>query len=171
MRYVLPVLFVLAPFLFALGLTLPLMTFEKLFFFKEDPSLLSIIAVLWESNFALAILVALFSIVFPFVKMAAVTAKAQMAKDGIMRMEGCPVSVAEQLLMLCSVSGVKNPILDPENAMRFNKAYVAWRGATMAKRLKGQKYQVKGAASRGEAAPQVTAYGPGEAAPPAGEEE
>ena len=76
MRYALPVLFVLAPFLFALGLTLPLMTFEKLFFFKEDPSLLSIIAVLWESNAALAILVALFSIVFPFVKMAAVAAEA-----------------------------------------------------------------------------------------------
>lgn len=76
MRYVLPVLFVLAPFLFALGLTLPLMTFEKLFFFKEDPSLLGIIASLWESNIALAILVALFSIVFPFVKMAAVTAEA-----------------------------------------------------------------------------------------------
>lgn len=76
MRYVLPVLFVLAPFLFALGLTLPLMTFEKLFFFKEDPSLLGIVAVLWESNAALAILVALFSIVFPFVKMAAVTAEA-----------------------------------------------------------------------------------------------
>lgn len=101
-----------------------------------------------------------------FVKMASVTAKAQMAKDGIMRMEGCPVSVAEQLLMLCSVSGVKNPILDPENAMRFNKAYVAWRGATMAKRLKGQKYQVKGAASRGEAAPHVVP-----SAAPAGEEE
>jgi paraquat-inducible protein A len=72
----LPVLFVLAPFLFALGLTLPLMTFEKLFFFKEDPSLLGIVAVLWESNAALAILVVLFSIVFPFVKMAAVAAEA-----------------------------------------------------------------------------------------------
>jgi paraquat-inducible protein A len=75
-RYALPVLFVLAPFLFALGLTLPLMTFEKLFFFKENPSLLDIVAVLRESNIALAILVALFSIVFPFVKMAAVTAEA-----------------------------------------------------------------------------------------------
>jgi paraquat-inducible protein A len=75
-RYALPILFVLAPFLFALGVTLPLMTFEKLFFFKEDPSLLGIIAVLWESSFALSILVALFSIVFPFVKMVAVAAEA-----------------------------------------------------------------------------------------------
>lgn len=76
MKYVLPVLFVLAPFLFALGLTLPLMTFEKLFFFEETPSLLDIVAVLWESNVALAILVALFSVVFPFAKMTAVAAEA-----------------------------------------------------------------------------------------------
>jgi paraquat-inducible protein A len=76
LRYVLPLLFVLAPFLFALGLTLPLMTFEKLFFFKENPSLLGIVASLWESNWALALLVALFSIVFPFAKMGAVTAEA-----------------------------------------------------------------------------------------------
>jgi paraquat-inducible protein A len=70
------VLFVLAPFLFALGLTLPLMTFEKLFFFEENPSLLGIVASLWESNVALAVLVALVSILFPFAKMAAVTAEA-----------------------------------------------------------------------------------------------
>lgn len=76
MRYALPVLFVAAPFLFALGLTLPLMTFEKLFFFKEDPSLIAIVAVLWESSPALAIVVALLSIGFPFVKMAAVAAEA-----------------------------------------------------------------------------------------------
>lgn len=82
MRYVLPVLFVLAPLLFALGLTLPLMTFEKLFFFKEDPSLLGIVASLWESNVALSLLVALFSIVFPLVKMIAVAAEALSADGG-----------------------------------------------------------------------------------------
>lgn len=69
-------LFVLAPILFALGLILPLMTFEKLFFFEENPSLLGIVGSLWESNVALALLVALFSIVFPFAKMVAVTAEA-----------------------------------------------------------------------------------------------
>ncbi len=93
-----------------------------------------------------------------YLKMATVTSRAQRAKqDGFMRLEGCPVSVAEQLLMLCAVSDVKNPILDPENALRFNKAYVAWRGVTMAKRLRGQPYQVHGAADRGNAAPQVVA--------------
>ena len=76
MRYLLPMLLVLAPFLFALGLTLPLMTFKKLFVFREDPSLLGIVASLWESSTALAVLVALFSIAFPFLKMAAVFTEA-----------------------------------------------------------------------------------------------
>lgn len=76
MRYVLPVLIVLAPFLFALGLTLPLMTFEKLFFFEENPSLLGVVLALAESNVGLATLVGLFSVVFPFAKMTAVAAEA-----------------------------------------------------------------------------------------------
>lgn len=77
MRIMLPVLFVLAPFLFALGITLPLMTFEKLFFFTENPSLLGIIWSLHDSgDDALAIVVALFSVVFPFVKMVAISAEA-----------------------------------------------------------------------------------------------
>lgn len=77
MRIMLPVLFVLAPFLFAFGITLPLMTFEKLFFFEENPSLTGIIWSLHDSSdHALAVLVALFSIVFPFVKMVAIAAEA-----------------------------------------------------------------------------------------------
>ncbi len=76
MNLVLPILLVVAPFLFALGITLPLMTFEKLFFFEETPSLIGVVLALWDSNVALALLVALFSVVFPFVKMAAVMAEA-----------------------------------------------------------------------------------------------
>jgi uncharacterized protein (DUF362 family) len=98
-----------------------------------------------------------------YVKMAAVTAQAQKAKsEGFMRMAGCPVSVAEQVLMLCTLGGVKNPILDPKAAYGFNKAYVQWRGVTMAQRLRGKPYQIHGVASRGEAAPQVAAPGQGE---------
>jgi len=90
-----------------------------------------------------------------YVKMATVAAQARKAKsDGFMRMEGCPVSVAEQVLMLCALSDVKNPILDPASAYAFNKAYVQWRGVTVAQRLRGKPYQVHGAAARGEAAPQ-----------------
>ena len=77
MRIVLPVLFVLAPFLFAFGITLPLMTFEKLFFFEENPSLTGILGSLYDNGeYALALVVSLFSVVFPFVKMVAITAEA-----------------------------------------------------------------------------------------------
>lgn len=102
-----------------------------------------------------------------FVKMAAVTAKvAEAARTrSPIRLAGCPVSVAEQVLLLVAASDVRNPILDPENAWRFNKAYLAWRGTTAAQRLRGKPYQVHGACSRGAAAPDVTRD-----APPAAEE-
>ncbi len=76
-------------------------------------------------------------------------------KDQVLRLEGCPVSVAEQLLALVSLGGVKNPYLDPAEAMRFNNAWMGWRAAVALKRMKGEKYQVKGACSRGGAAPEI----------------
>ena len=55
---------------FGLGISLPLMRFDKLYFFSETPSLLNIIADLWNGNeILLAIIVAGFSIVFPLVKL------------------------------------------------------------------------------------------------------
>lgn len=46
------------------------MQFEKLWFFVERPSLLQVISGLWsEGGYLIAIVVALFSIVFPIVKM------------------------------------------------------------------------------------------------------
>jgi uncharacterized protein (DUF362 family) len=94
-----------------------------------------------------------------FVKMASLTAKvAEAARNKTpIRLTGCPVSVAEQVLLLVATSNVKNPILHPENAWRFNKAYLQWRGTTAAQRLRGKPYQVHGACSRGEAAPDVGA--------------
>jgi paraquat-inducible protein A len=77
MKWVLPVLFMSAPVLFAFGITLPLVTFEKLYFFKDDPSLLGIVSSLFDNgDTALAVLVALFSVIFPFVKMVAIAAEA-----------------------------------------------------------------------------------------------
>ncbi|MBB3390423.1 putative paraquat-inducible protein A [Rhizobium sp. BK275] len=65
-----PVLLVAALFLLALGLVLPLVRFEKLWFFDETPSLLEIVASLWGGgDVALAALVALVSIVLPVLKM------------------------------------------------------------------------------------------------------
>lgn len=66
-----PTLFLLAAISFGLGISLPLMRFEKLWFFEEKPSLIEMVSGLWGAdNFAIAIVVALFSILFPILKMA-----------------------------------------------------------------------------------------------------
>lgn len=67
-----PFLLLIAAIGFGLGIALPLVRFEKLYFFSETPSLLGIIAGLWkDGSGGLAIVVALFSLVFPVLKMAA----------------------------------------------------------------------------------------------------
>lgn len=91
-----------------------------------------------------------------YAKMATITAKMAMTRnDPTVRLEGCPVSVAEQVLALVSLAGTNNPYLAPEQIVQFNKNYLAWRGATVAKRLGGTPYQIHGPCSRGEAAPEV----------------
>jgi paraquat-inducible protein A len=67
-----------------LGLTLPLVQFEKLYFFTETPSLLQITGGLFsEGSFALGCLVAIFSILFPFAKILAITASALGGGDNV----------------------------------------------------------------------------------------
>ncbi len=77
--------------------------------------------------------------------------------EPFVRLEGCPVSVAEQVLALVSFGHLKNPYFDPRAAIGFNKAYVAWRALSAARRLTGHPYQRPGPNSRGEAAPEVEA--------------
>lgn len=76
-----------------------------------------------------------------------------------MRLEGCPVSVAELILLLSELGGIQNPYFEPSQVVSFNRAYLAWRAATTLKRLRGEPYQVPGAARRGEAMPRVEAPG------------
>jgi hypothetical protein len=71
------------------------------------------------------------------------------------RFEGCPVSVAEQVLALVYLTGCKNPFFDPGESIRFNKAYATWRAVTAFKRLTGTPYQKSGPSERGEARPEV----------------
>ncbi len=71
------------------------------------------------------------------------------------RMQGCPVSVAEQVFALVSLGDAKNPYLDPSEATRFTESYLSWKGAMAVRKMRGQKYQQPGACSRGEAAPVV----------------
>jgi hypothetical protein len=91
-----------------------------------------------------------------YAKMANVTAKLHKTRnDTTMRMEGCPVSVAEQVLALVGLTGAKNPYFDRDEVVKFNKAYMAWRAKAAAMRLTGTPYQRKGLTTRGEAAPNV----------------
>ncbi|HEX4457222.1 MAG TPA: DUF362 domain-containing protein [Polyangia bacterium] len=76
------------------------------------------------------------------------------------RMHGCPVSVAEQVLALVELGGTKNPYFDQSEAIGFNKAYITWRIVTAFKRLFGKTYQKSGPTTRGEAEPHVHAPPP-----------
>jgi paraquat-inducible protein A len=65
-----PFLLLTSAVFFGLGICLPLVRFEKLYFFSETPSLLGIVSGLWiDGSAALALLVAVFSLLFPLVKM------------------------------------------------------------------------------------------------------
>jgi len=102
-----------------------------------------------------------------YAKMVKVTTKLARAKsEDTLRLEGCPVSVAEQVLALVTLGGTNNPYFSPSEMVKFNKAYLAWRSTTIAKRLTGTPYQIHGSCSRGQAAPDVTAPAP---PPPAAE--
>lgn len=75
--------------------------------------------------------------------------------EPFVRLEGCPVSVAEQVLALVMLGGTKNPYMSPSEAMRFNKGYLMWKSATAAKRVRGIPYQRNGTfEERGQSAPE-----------------
>lgn len=68
---------VVAPFCLALGITLPLMRFETLYFFNKQPSLIEIVVNLaGDGDWALAAIVALVSILFPIIKLLVIFAEA-----------------------------------------------------------------------------------------------
>ncbi|MEZ5781676.1 MAG: paraquat-inducible protein A [Rhizobiaceae bacterium] len=70
MRIALPVSLFLATLCFGLGVTLPLLRVDRLYFFSDEPSLVGMVSGLWTSgDFLLATLVALFSIAFPAAKL------------------------------------------------------------------------------------------------------
>ncbi len=74
-----------------------------------------------------------------------------------LRLKGCPVSVAELIYLIAQLGGIQNPYFDHRNVFSFNKAYIAWRMAKAAKWLRREPYQINGPASRGNAAPVLTA--------------
>ncbi|MCC0014434.1 MAG: paraquat-inducible protein A [Hoeflea sp.] len=85
---------VLAPLFFGLGIVLPLMRFETLYFFDQSPSLLGVIATLWTGDDpVLALVVGLVSVVFPVVKLVAIAAEAL----GLSRKPGLAVRLLPHL--------------------------------------------------------------------------
>ncbi|MBO0346876.1 paraquat-inducible protein A [Roseibium limicola] len=70
MRFLLSALLPMAVFSFALGITQPLLRFERLYFLEDRPSLIEMIAGLWQGQeFVLAGVVALFSLGLPGLKL------------------------------------------------------------------------------------------------------
>ncbi len=94
------------PFCLALGLILPLVRFEKLWLFQETPSLIGIIVQLWsDGSFLLAVLVALFSAVFPVAKLLVVLSEAVGKRPGEGSISG-PMSKLIPLLSKWSMMDV-----------------------------------------------------------------
>ncbi|HSO37272.1 MAG TPA: DUF362 domain-containing protein [Labilithrix sp.] len=72
------------------------------------------------------------------------------------RLEGCPVSIGELILLLAELGGVQNPYFDKRQVIGFNRSYLSWRGRSAFKRLLGKPYQIHGVTPRGAARPVVT---------------
>jgi len=85
-------------------------------------------------------------------------AEARGKLDGdVVRLEGCPVSVAEQVLALVSVSDVKNPYYDRQNMLSFGRAYLGWKARVTLNKLQRRRYQQNGTfLERGQAAPELS---------------
>ncbi|MEZ4219493.1 MAG: DUF362 domain-containing protein [Polyangiaceae bacterium] len=91
-----------------------------------------------------------------YVKMASVMKRIRDAKDEPhIRFEGCPVSVAEQVLFLVHLGGLKNPYVSTDNALQFTKSYLMWRSTAAVNRLRGKPYQKAGPCLRGQARPEL----------------
>lgn len=89
-----------------------------------------------------------------FTKMASVEWKMRKErKNQAFRVAGCPVSVAEQVLLLVKLGKLKNPYLDPSQIVTFNNCYFSSRIRMAVDRLLGKPYQEAGPTERGQARP------------------
>ncbi|MFT7622665.1 MAG: hypothetical protein ACI9WU_001840 [Myxococcota bacterium] len=62
-------------------------------------------------------------------------------KNPVVRVRGCPVSVAEQTMYIANVGKTKNPYLDPSAAVKFNLSYAAWKMVSAFRKITGKSYQ------------------------------
>ncbi|MBN9072390.1 MAG: paraquat-inducible protein A [Rhizobiales bacterium] len=79
----LPVLLFLSTLSFGLGIVLPLMRVDRLYFFSDEPSILGVVAALWKGgDIVLAVLVGAFSVLFPALKLCLLSVRAYAGRDG-----------------------------------------------------------------------------------------
>ncbi|MEE9375034.1 MAG: paraquat-inducible protein A [Rhizobiaceae bacterium] len=70
MRMFIALLLLIAAICFGLGISLPIVHFQKLYFFNDTPSIISLFYGLWmKGNWLVAIAILIFSIIFPLVKL------------------------------------------------------------------------------------------------------
>ena len=83
----------------------------------------------------------------------------------VIRITGCPVSVAEQVLVLVKLAKLRNPYFDPTQALPFTSCYLSMRTRQAIKRVFGKKYNLTGPTPRGDARPALNAPPEGSALP------
>jgi paraquat-inducible protein A len=82
----LPLLLLGASLSFGLGVTQPLMEIDRLYFFTTSPSLIEVTSGLWtHGDYAIAIITALFSLIFPLAKLAVLHVAAFSSEVGALR--------------------------------------------------------------------------------------
>lgn len=73
--------------------------------------------------------------------------------DDVVRIAGCPVSVAEQALLLINAGKLINPYFAPDNFLPFTASYMSWRARSLLKRAQRVPYHRAGPTRRGAARP------------------
>jgi paraquat-inducible protein A len=126
MRILIALLLFVAVFCFALGITMPILHMQKLYFFEETPSILSLSQSLWvEDSALLALVVLLFSVVFPLTKLAivfitAIAPTTQLAHSPLIRWAGVlskwsmmDVLLVALVITAAKTSGLADAIVQP----------------------------------------------------------
>jgi uncharacterized protein (DUF362 family) len=85
--------------------------------------------------------------------------------DDVMRLAGCPVSVAEQVLALVYLGKLPNPYLDPRHALSFVSCYLSSKTRNALQRVLRVPSDAPGPALRGAARPVQSLPPPGAEGP------
>ena len=73
--------------------------------------------------------------------------------SGVITLRGCPVSVAEQVLMLVKLGRLKNPYFEPKQMIDFTSCYFSWRTRQAIQKVLGTPSQLLNFQERGQAHP------------------